>query len=1324
MVRPSILLGGVCLSLALAIGTVAQAQTISSGIEEARPAPGPQLRVLSEDASSMTVEVTTEWETSLAEAFASSGANLEQLILTAAGGREAVSHLVEVGAMAAPQVEILSLDAVDVPLSASAALELADLDRPLVEVAGIGEQRKRIVGSLTVRTLRVQDGRLQRIRRVVARVTRPAVRARLASRGDDNPHLAVQRSVLADGTWFKVPIAEAGVYRIDAAYLRDSLGIASPDLARVGVYGNGGRVLPALNSDPRPADLNPVPSLLMGDALYVFAEAPSWWDWDTTDDAWVHDTSPFSTETAYFLRVDDASPVRVANEAFPAWTDAVRQATIEGRRFHEVDRTNFERDQSGSGLDWLGETLTRSARTFLAEPVPAGFVAGQTVQYRTRVAARSNPAPTVTIRANGQIVSALAMRSVSLSGQNAGDLIRDRMDAFSRDGAQDLALSYSYSGGNADALVWLDWIEAFYAVDPTAEGGVLRFPTPGGVSGRIEFALAGFSSQPVVWDVTDSAAIRQLGVQAEGGRFLVQMDVVDGEVPRELVAFDPAGANIRQPVAGSAVVNQNVHGLTGTPDYVVVSHPNFLSVAEQLAERRRQRDGLTPLVVTTEQVFNEFASGVSDMRAVRDLLKFLYDRAPDGQEPGYLLLFGDGHYDFRNIKTTVPNYVPVYESENMFNRNLSFMSDDYFGLLGDDEGVWPFEGNSSISGGRVDLAIGRIPARTLEDAATVLEKIEQYEDPSNRGEWRSRFTFIADDQFPNSFDRDLHVQNADVTAEVAQAMEPSATFQKIYAPSFPLDRGARGDRRPLVNDGIRQAINDGTLIWNYSGHGGPDGLGDEKYVTEDLLNALDNGARLPIFVTATCSFGKFDITDEQSLAEQFLLAQDKGGVAMLTTVRIVYTSSSQSSLNLGLNIELTEQLLTREADGRPVRLGDALLRTKNTTVGRQHNNRKFNLLGDPAMRIGLPERRVSVEVPAELRAFEEATVSGTVRQLDGSLDASYSGEVTLTVFDAARIVDLPEDACCSLGDSNGNRRSDYQIQNDRIFSGRAAVAGGRFTATFLVPQDISYSGQTARVAAYVNGQATSGSVDGFGQSADAIVSPVAGTRPNDAEGPSVRLFLNDTTFVAGSAVAPGAALIATLRDPSGINTVGAGVGHTLLLTIDGDAANAIDVGSAYVGDVGTYRSGQIRFPLPELAPGPHTLTLTAWDAVNNASTAELAFVMEEGEALTVRSVLPYPNPTSGPTRFVFEHNRVGSPARVQLRIYTLAGRPIRTIGPDEALPGGLLTSSSVQIPWDGLDDDQDRLASGVYLFRLRLEIPGDDGGTEVAERVERLAIIR
>ena len=206
--------------------------------------------------------------------------------------------------------------------------------------------------------------------------------------------------------------------------------------------------------------------------------------------------------------------------------------------------------------------------------------------------------------------------------------------------------------------------------------------------------------------------------------------------------------------------------------------------------------------------------------------------------------------------------------------------------------------------------------------------------------------------------------------------------------------------------------------------------------------------------------------------------------------------------------------------------------------------------------------------------------------------------------------------------------------------------------------------------------------------------------------------------------------MARLTDASGLNTVGAGVGHELLVTVDGDAAKAVDVGRFYEGDLDTYRSGTVRVPLAALnggealAPGEHTATLTAWDALNNASTATVSFVVVD-EGLVVRSVLPYPNPTAGPSRFFVEHNQpVGTPASVQLRIYSLAGRPIRTIDGAEALPGGFLSDRTIQIAWDGLDEDLDRLGSGVYLVRLRMEVPDPAGGTRVAERVERLAVIR
>ncbi len=870
----------------------------------------------------------------------------------------------------------------------------------------------------------------------------------------------------------------------------------------------------------------------------------------------------------------------------------------------------------------------------------------------------------------------------------------------------------------------------------------MTFPTPGGESGRFETTVRGFAAEPQVWDVTEPGAIRRLGVRAEGGGYRVQ--VAAQERPREVVAFDPNGAHVMTPLgraaepdsptpAAVAVPNQNLHGLATRPDYVVVVHPDFRAAAERLAAHR-QADGLTTLVVTTEQVFNEFAGGTGDMRAVRDYMKFLYDRAPAGEIPQYLLLFGDGHYNYRRLRNQAASnedrpgvsFVPPFETENMISRTASYTSDDYFGLLGDDEGEWEY--NSSTDA-RVDVGIGRIPSRTAAEAATVVDKIVRYESPATRGEWRTRFTFVADDQYPRDWDRDLHVFNADETANLAEAVDPTVTLRKIYGPAYPSVITARGRVRPQATEDIRASINEGTLVWNYSGHGGPDGLGDEDYMTEEIVSTLDNADRLPVFVTATCSFGKFDIAHGQSLAEQILLRSGGGGVAMLTTVRLVYTSSNpDSALNFGLNLVLTEEMLRREPDGRPARLGDALYRTKNTAIGAGPNNRKFNLLGDPAMRLGLPERGVVLDLPAQFEAFSEATVSGQVLGLDGQPDPTYRGEVSVSVFDAERLVELPPDACCYTDGPDADFLGDYTSRVDQLYSGRASVQNGRFSTTFLVPQDVSYSGLPARVLAYALGQDGS---DGVGQSTEAAVATTAGERPSDGEGPQISLFVNDSTFVDGGPTSSQGVLVARLRDASGINTVGAGVGHELLATVDGDAARAVDVGRYYQGDLNTYRAGTVRVPLSALgvdgeplAPGEHTVTLTAWDALNNASTATLTFVVVD-DGLIVSSVLPYPNPTAGPSRFFVEHNQpVGTPASVQLRIYTLAGRPVRTIDGADALPGGFLSDRTIQIPWTGLDDDGDRLASGVYLVRLRMEVADRSGGTRVAERVERLAVIR
>ncbi|HEX8385956.1 MAG TPA: C25 family cysteine peptidase, partial [Rubricoccaceae bacterium] len=737
---------------------------------------GPQVRVMSEDAASVTVEVTATWPVPLADALAEAsrrpgGATPEALALAATFGRSDVSHEVALSARVPPGVEVVSEDVEWTPLPAGLAAGLGALAGPAGEVVNVGEMRRQLVGSLVLRLLRVEGERVGRVRRLVVRVPRPAYRGAFAGAGSSNPHVAVTRSALADGRWFRLAVPREGVYRLDAAFLRDSLGVADADLARVQVYGNGGRILPAVTTDPRPADLTEVQTLVSGDAVLFFAEGPSWWDYKvdagTGVGRWEHDISPFTDAVTYFVRVDAPAPRRLAAEGFPGWGDAERLATVTDRYFSERDLYNQDREGSGSGLDWMGEELSRggSGVTVLDGIAPPG-ISGP-VRYRARVAARANPAITITMSAGGETLDSDTPFGVDLTFNNIGDLLSDRLLTAERTGVSDLGVTFRAAGSTTSARAWLDWAEAVVERAPVASRGAVRFATPGGRTGRFEVALQGFASAPEVWDVTESGAIRRLGVQAAGGEWLVQIEASDR--PREIVAFDAAGSYVSAPPSGGEpVANQNLHGLGGNPAYVLVAHPDFAAQAERLAAYRRQHDGLESVVVTTDQVFNEFSSGTTDMRAVRDFMKFLYDRAPDADRlPRYLLLFGDGHYDFRNVGTDVPNYVPVFETENMFNRTTSYTSDDYFGVLADGAGAWA----TSATNERVQVGIGRLPVRTADEAEAIVDKIELYEGAESRGDWRSRVTFVGDDQYPNQWDTDVHVLNANFTADRAAATD-------------------------------------------------------------------------------------------------------------------------------------------------------------------------------------------------------------------------------------------------------------------------------------------------------------------------------------------------------------------------------------------------------------------------------------------------------------------------------------------------------------------------------------------------------------------------
>jgi hypothetical protein len=866
----------------------------------------------------------------------------------------------------------------------------------------------------------------------------------------------------------------------------------------------------------------------------------------------------------------------------------------------------------------------------------------------------------------------------------------------------------------------MDWLQLFYERELMGDDGYLRFHSPVDPSGPQTFGIGGFSGAPHVWDVTNSDGISRLPVHGSGPHRIA----FSSPEARELVAFTLDSPAVQRPPRGNTVAHQNLRGVSGYPDGVIITPDTFRTQAEELAEFRRTQ-GLEVIVTSVEEIYNGFSGGTPDMRAVRDYLKFLYDRASDDERRlRYALLFGDGHVDYREVRNpSLNNWIYPYETAESLRQIATYTSDDYFGLLDDDEGVWEWQGSQRASHERVDIGIGRLPIQTMAEASAVVEKLKRYRQQEGFGSWRGEYTMIADDGPTGSGDdRDLHTQNMEAVAQVVREENKNFNINKIYAQSYPAQTTAGGRRVPGARNDMIRALDDGTLLWNYTGHGGPNALAQERLFELEDIELLQNTRRATIGITATCSFGHWDMPDRQSGAERMVVRETGGAIAMLTTVRIVFTSTGLDTYNVGLNRALNRALLRRGSDGRPRRLGDIMRLTKNSTAGAQGNNRKFNLLGDPMTRMAMPDHPgrlvqldgISLEdTTVALPALKEVTLSGEVLGFSGQRESSFNGTATFTVFDARRRVRLRPEQTFFLPDSSD---SSYTVRNDVVYRGRTRVENGSFSSSFVVPKDISYSDEPARLSFYVQSDAR----DGFGATERLRLNGTAENPVTDPEGPRVQLFLDDTTFVSGGLTGTSPELIVKLQDDSGLNSAGAGVGHETLLTVDGNEQEAVDIGRYFESNVGSSRKGEIRYTLPRQEAGPHTLSVTSWDVVNNATEATLEYYVAPEEELTIRNLYNYPNPTSGPTRFIVEHNqRPGTMVDVQIRIFTVSGRPVRTISRQMTLNSGPL-----QVPWDGMDEDFDPLSTGVYLYKVRMVVDPMNSDTKVAERIERLAILR
>jgi len=1198
----------------------------------------------------------------------------------------------------------------------------------LVSLSGVGESRGIFLGHIEVipyqynPALRV----LRRFKRIVVRVgfgpaeqthpvrmspARIAVNDRLPAAMAPPPTpraVTLQNSVLASGSWYRIAITVEGMYKISGQALLNAGLPASTDPKTIKIYGNGGSETPLSVSAPAVDDLltnadyvydGGTPGQLdAADYVIFYGKPANGWTYEPVSRTYSHYINRFSVTNYYWL-TSGGSPAN-AMTVVPSLNDpsAFSPSTAIAKLFREDENENI----LASGLNWLGQVFNSGDQMAYVHQLP-GLDVTQPIFYRFDIGAQSNGSSQFTVQEHSTSITAVTLPATYTSGdayygssQFINRILPVSMTPNQINGFNDgqSRLRFLFSSSSSGGVGYIDWYELAYHRLLAAQNDLFNFSSYD-TTATIQYRVSGFSGGPVmVFDISRFDSVLMIAnsqIVADTCTFQIQQT---GGRPRQLFVVGPNG--FRSPGSLTRVANQNLHGTDPGAAYIIITHNDFLAAAQRLQTFRQQTstNPLSTVVVDVDQIYNEFGGGLLTPVAIRNYLRYAYQNW--AQPPLYLLLFGDGDYDYRRIIATGTDWIPPWETDESFVPINTFSSDDEFAVFN--------------TADVVDMAIGRLPARSATDAEAMVTKIIQYETHAVADDWKSRFTFVADDG-PAGLggaggvidDGFLHTEQAEAVSQLVPAL---FDITKIYEYAYPTIEAAGGRRKPDVNAAIDNQINQGTLLLNYTGHGNPHLWADEHVFTvEGDFGLLHNTAKYFFLVAATCNFSNFDAITPQSGGEQLVEMPSAGAIAVFSATRPVL-----SFANFALNETLYGHMLTADSLGRiiPQRLGDIVYETKQERT--TDNDRKYFLLGDPALTLAYPKLYASIDsvnhIPGnqvvQLKALERSTISARVRDTSQAFSNAFNGTAEVVVFDASHGVTLT-DPDPYIGSFT------YVAAGTPLFRGQASMIAGAMNVNFVVPKDIAYSNNNGRISLYFSNAVT----DGYGYTSNILINGTDTTAAADAVGPQVHLYIDNRGFRSGDVVSGSPTLIADLFDSSGINTSNAGIGHGIEAWLD-DQSQSIDVSGYYKSKTDTYREGTVEYPLGPLAEGSHKLRFRAWDTYDNPASSQTVFDVLTSVGLQLTSVFNFPNPMSSSTLFTFQHNQV-SIIDAEVKIYTVAGRMIR----DVKKTG--ITTQFVQIPWDGRDKDGDAIANGVYLYKVSART---EDGRFTSEAFGKLSVVK
>ncbi|MCL2414675.1 MAG: type IX secretion system sortase PorU [Bacteroidales bacterium] len=1139
--------------------------------------------------------------------------------------------------------------------------------------------------------------------------------------------IQAQSAVLSTGSWHRITVSENGIYRIryDDLLSRGILQAPVPS-SQIALFGGPNGAIPIENIPSETFDLQEIAIFVRnnngngmfgpGDYILFYGQSPHTWTWNTTHHRQGHHnhTNVFTDVMVYFLTTDfSGNGKRIENK--PA-VDGTPNVTITNFR----DFFRHERDEANpfrSSQEWFGERMDQIARNLNIELHLPGLITDSLVNIRTRVVVNEPAMAVMSSNSNHSRRDTLSVTTARPSGHFMMEAIRDFSWNLTSERPR---ISFEYIRlSNNPSWMHLDYIIFHYrrSLSLGHTNRPLQFRFTDQASGIGSFIVSSADQSTQVWDISSPLSPKKINQTTSGNTFAFSAFLSD---TLEFIGF--SNNHIHTITQFEVVPNQNFHAETGV-EYVMVVHPNFREEAERLAEFHRNR-GLNVLLISPQEVFNEFSYGRQDPMAIRRMMRHFRNKALAKNSdvlPRYLLLFGSPSYDYRN-RTSGGNFVLNYQFPTGLVEGQSFASDGFFGFLGN--GETGFRNTDSLR-----IGIGRFPARTIEQARTLVNKTIDYATPQlrNFGDWRNVVANLADDGVTEPFVQTFEAMPHPYASGSNRANYFETDFntrfreinvEKIYIDAFPQVATPSGARFPAAKEALRQRIERGMLILNYQGHSGPVTLADEDIMNVADIQNFSNIDRLFVFFTASCNFAQYDDPNLISGGEWSVLSPRGGAVAHIGATRVAYTHPNDEFHGVWNRF-----VLQRREDGSARSLGETMKLSKNR-MQNTPNIRQFVLLGDPAISLALPKHRIitdsingnSIKDGADtIRALDRTSISGRIVDFDSTFLENFNGEITITVFDKPTRTQ-------TLGHNNSTAHGrnpviPFYVQNNILYRGRVPVINGEFRVEFWTPKNINFTYGFGKISYYAfcreslfdaAGVFNDVIIGGFGENFDLVAEP-----------PILELFLNDENFRSGNISCPNPILFANITDQYGISHSGAGIGHNITLIINDDFRNQIWLNDffEYLPDSGDGKvHGRLEFPMFDLSPGRYHLRLRVSNVFNVSADTTLEFVVVGSENQIIGTLYNYPNPIRDFTQFYFTHNAPRRVTHWEIDFFDMSGRWVTRINP-RIPPQESPSANGFAIITEKLDLGNS-LGQGMYLYRLRVVF--EDGST--AYRTEKLVV--